>query len=121
MASVFFLHLTVAGNGFAMDMSGGQAAREQAEPGTAQDAVEVSPVDTAQMRHGGKCSDQAPCHVPGVPSPCPSLVVCGATAFVPAPNPASVPRSAGSSSLAVADVRVPLSHPSPPEFPPPRV
>lgn len=118
LASLFVLHLTVAGGLASAFQPGGMAQMNivQAAPGAA--TTMVSAVVGAPSSDEAPCPDVAPCSMPGMPGHCPSASSC-ALAFSAEAEEITFdvlpPLSA-----AVTSSQVPHTRTSPPELPPPR-
>jgi hypothetical protein len=117
LASLFLLHLVMAAGGI-MSVATDAAAAQNA--GTAVTDLAAAPAaDATSSQEEMPCSDEAPCHVPGAPSSCPSAVPC-ASAVMSSAQPVIALVSPSLLRPTAVVLRAPHTRLSPPELPPPR-
>ena len=128
LSGLFFLHLLVAGSGFAMGMSsmdmssmgmGGASEMQTMSPSASAVSPSMAEQAAAPASDEAPCDSGMPCDMPGMPGGCPSTLPCPSVASVTT-RQADVPESSESLRPVPLAVRAPYTRLSPPELPPPR-
>ena len=120
-AGLFLLHLVVVGSGVAMGMSEGGAMQgmQMAASSMAGFAAAEAHATPASESDEAPCSGMS-CEMAGMPSSCPSMLLCQAGTSLPEPYErvrAAFTHDSGPTPVAVRALHARLS---PPELPPPR-
>lgn len=121
LVGFFALHLAVVdGVASAMPRTGGMQAMARRESAAPMPGAAMSSEVLNSSSEEMPCSDEAPCHRPGMPSGCPSTVPCPSVLPAPMKQASFAFSSIRVLRPAAIAVRAPYTRLSPPELPPPR-